>query len=297
VSVGEGRSGDRASAPGGSGGQGGQGGKGGWSGLGRLVALVGEGAFDAELAALVWLLVEGNVPCVVASPALSASVHVRAALIDLLEPGTRIIRLAGRDEEFAWMPEASELGWRRNEGPRAGPPPGAIDRVTAGPTGTVMLADLDPGADDGLGDGPPTWGEHARVAIRALSIGYGMLAIAPGLRLEDVLSSLAASPVAALDDELTQLGLVLILAPPESGAIRVTAAHYLRPVSRDPEGHIRRFGPAVLAAWDPRMRRFEHFAWAITDELAGRLAMGTADLEREQEHRAELLRRLARESS
>jgi hypothetical protein len=289
VSIGEGRPGDRESVPGDSGG------RGGWSGLGRLVALVGAGAFDAELAALVWLLVEGNVPSVVASPSPSASVHVRAALIDLLEPGTRIIRLAGHDEEFAWMPEASELGWRRNEGLPAGPRPRATDGENAGLIRTVMLADLDPGADGASSEGPPTWGEHARVAIRALSIGYGMLATAPGLRLEDVLSGLAAPPVAAMDDELTQLGLVLILAPPESGAVRVSAAHYLRPVSRDPEGHIRRFGPAVLATWDPGMRRFEHFAWAITDELAGRLGMGTADLEREQVHRADLLRRLAHE--
>ncbi len=263
------------------------------SGGGRsdaLAGLVREAVLDADLAALVWLLVEATVPVVVAAPAPRAADRVRAALLDLVAPDAGIVVLAGAAESFAWMPEAQELGWhaeQRGSGPpvAASPAPVAVRR----PGSTVMVADLEPGPNEPEDTRRGTWGEQALVAIRALSIGYGMLATTRGRRLEDVLSGLAALPVGAMDDELTRLGLVLILAPTDDGLMRVTAAHYLRPVARDAEGHVHRFAPAVLATWDATAGRFEHFSWAITDELAGRIGISTADLEREQARRAGLL--------
>ncbi len=195
---------------------------------------------------------------------------VRSRLAEALPVDTTRVELQGPAEDFAWMPEAVELGWRRE----GRPSPAARARAT--PAATVMLADLD--------DGPAgTWGDRARIAIRALAVGYGLLAVSRGDRLEDVLGALAAPPVAAIDDELTRLGVVLALAPGRAGGTpRVAAAHYLRPVVRDGHGHVQRRAPAVLATWDPRTDAFEDFSWGISDELAGRLGLSAIELERAQ---------------
>ena len=228
------------------------------------------GTIDAELGGLLWLLVEARVPVVVAGAAGSDRRGLRDAMTAFLPPQTATVALAGDDEDFAWMPEAVELGWRREDLTPVG-----RDRASA--SETVLVAQL----EDGPGG---TWGERARIAIRSLSVGYGMLATAVGGRLEDVFDSLTAQPVAATEDELARLGVVLILND-ERGTERVVAAHYLRPVARDPHGHVQRMPPAVVATWDPASGRFEHFAWGITAELADRIGMRPVDLEREQASR------------
>jgi hypothetical protein len=143
--------------------------------------------------------------------------------------------------------------------------------------GAVMVADLDAGA---------TWGDAARLAVRALTADYGLVATAEGSSLEDLLGRLAASPVLAIDDELTRLGVVLVLGEGADGVVRVQAAHYLRPVARDAGGHVQRLPPAVLATWNPSAARFDHFAWGIVDELAGRTGRRPLEFEREQARRA-----------
>lgn len=257
----------------------------------RVAALLRDGVLDEELASLVWLLVESRLPVVVAGGPPACRATVRAALLDLLPPGTRVVRLRGEEETFDWLPEAADLGWRGQVTPSpAGeaPPasgeaaPAGGDAAPADPAWTVLLADLEDRSPDG------TWGERARLAIRAVAIGYGMAATAGGDRLEDVLARLAAHPVAAIDDELTRLGIVLVLAPDgdDPGRCRVAAAHYLRPVQRDVHGHVQRMSPAVLATWDARSGRFEHFAWGVADELAGRTGRSVAELDRDLAHRA-----------
>ena len=74
---------------------------------------------------------------------------------------------------------------------------------------------------------------------------------------------------------------------------RVVAAHYVRPVVRDAHGHVQRLPPAVLAAWEPRTDRLEHFAWGIVGELAGRTGLRAVEFEREQARRASYLAGLA----
>jgi len=263
----------------------------------HLAALVREGVLDPELAALAWLLVEANVPAVVVGEHLDAADRLRTALLDVRAPGAAVVVLSGAEESFRWLPEAAELGWRPDDvskptasGGSVSQGPAAQSAVAAPPGRTIMVADLvpqDAAAEQRRGG---TWGERALVAIRALSLGYGMLATMRGERLEDVLTRLAARPVGAIDDELTRLGLVLVLAPVGDEQVRVVAAHYMRPVSRDAEGHIHRFAPAVLATWDARTARFEHFSWAISDELAGRVGITAAELERQQTRRADMLR-------
>ena len=250
-----------------------------------LDALIREGALDVELAALVSLTLEAGIPIIVAGEPGSGRSVLRDALLDLLPADARTVMLAGEAETFTWMAEAVELGWR-HEGPWV--PEADADRIRAGSgdgeAPTVLVADLE--------DAPPggTWGEHARLAIRSLAVGYAMAATATGTRLEDVLHGLAAAPVGAIDDELTRLGVVLILGSDDAGARRVLAAHYLRPVARDVQGHIQRLPPAVLATWNPSAGHFDHFAWGVVGELAGRTGRRSVEFEREQALRA---RRLA----
>ena len=250
-----------------------------------LDALLREGVLDAELAALVWLTIEAGIPVVVAGEPGSGRSALRDALLDLLPPEARTVTLAREAETFAWMAEAVELGWR-HEGPWVPEADADRSRARDGEAATILVADLE---DAGPGGSTGTWGEHARLAIRSLSVGYGMAAIAGGTSLEDVLGLLAARPVAAIDDELTRLGVVLILGRDDAGARRVLAAHYLRPVARDVHGHIQRLPPSVLATWNPMAGRFDHFAWGVVGELAGRTGRRPAEFEREQAMRARLL--------
>jgi len=233
-----------------------------------LAALVREHLVDAELAATAWILVEGGVPVVVAG-APPTTRRLLDALLAGVAPATHLAHLTGADEDFAWLPQATELGWAGGTAttPRDGAP--------LQPAATRLVADLAANA---------TWGERARIAVRAASIGYALAVTIDGDSLETVFQALKAAPNLVTDDELTRLGLVLIVAED-----RVIAAHYVRPLARDEHGHTQRLGPAVLATHDPSTDRFEHFGWGITPELAVRIGQRAGDLELEIERRRELL--------
>ena len=79
-----------------------------------------------------------------------------------------------------------------------------------------------------------TWGKAAQVAIRAASIGYGLAATIHADSLDDVFEALRRWPVRLSDDELSHLGVVLVLR---------------RSRRRPPPGRRRPFRPA------PRPRR------------------------------------------
>jgi hypothetical protein len=229
----------------------------------QFVALVRGGVLDAELAALLWLTVEGGIPVLVAGGEWEERRSVRDALLALVPRATRTVPLAGAAEDFAWMPQARELGWRSNAPTLAGTP------------GAVMVAALED-VDGG------TWGEAAHLAIRALTAGYSLFATAGGTTLQEVLGRLSAPPVSAIDDELARLGIVLLL---DDGP-RVRIAHYLRPAARDPGGHVQRPAPAALATWNGKTARFDHFAWGVVAELAGRIGQRPIAFEREQAGRS-----------
>jgi hypothetical protein len=262
-----------------------------------IVDAIRSGSLDAELAGLVWLLLDGGVPIVVAGPGLAAEARSerRAALdavLDLL-PATRTLRPAsGDDEDFAWMAGAETLGWRRSL---------PVSVPVANPTSTTILAGE-------LGGGPPAdlTGDRARLIVRAIGLGFGLAATAEAAGLEELLALLRRRPIGLTDDELSNLGIVLVVDPsrllephrPEAGprfasAPKVVAAHYLRPLARDVHGHPQRLPPAVLATWDPKIARFEHFAWGIAGELAQRLGRRTGDFELERERRSAVLSGLA----
>jgi hypothetical protein len=225
----------------------------------------------------------------------------------------RLQRLDGVFEDFAWLPEAAELGWQSEWAPgiklvgrarrfadngsvpqapadRDSTPPGTPETSTlrADPVATYLVASE-------LSDHLPryTWGDHARIAVRALSRGYGLGATIHADSLEDVFAQLGSWPVGLAEDELSRLGVVLVLRRAATGARRVVAAHYVRPVVRDAGGHVQRLGPAVLATWDPSADRLDHFWWGILPQLAERTGRHAGDFEDEQVRRAAYLGGLA----
>jgi hypothetical protein len=255
-----------------------------------VVELIGSGVLDAELAALAWILVEARLPLVVAGLQQGAGkTTLLEALLDFLPPSARRIDLAGAAEDFAWLPEAETLGWTRD-----GPP--IVEVIPVTPASGYLVATE-------ISEHLPvyTWGRAARTLVRAASLGYGIGATIHADRLEDIHEVLGARPIGLTDDELSYLGLVLIVRasrqPDGRVRRRVVAAHYARPVGRDEHGHTQRLPPAVIAAHDAGSDRLDHFAWGVMPELAIRLGRKAGDLEREQAERAALLGQLAAEGA
>ena len=250
-----------------------------------LESLLRESAIDAELGALVSILVEARVPVIVAGN-VDAETRARVldAVLEALPDDARRIELAGPTEDFAWLPEAESLGWRSD-----GPTPGRDPLSPAEAERSVILAgDLAPD------DLAATWAGVVRIAARAVSIGYGLAATIRARSLEEVLALLRGAPLRLTEDELSRLGLVLVLGERSGTALpRVVAAHYLRPVARDMHGHIQKLGPAVLATWEERAGHFEHFGWGVTPELAIRTGRHAGDFEIELDRRREALERSA----
>lgn len=272
-----------------------------------MAQLIADGTLDAELAAVVWLLVEGHVPLVVAAgPRLTGKTTLLHALLDFLPPDIGTREIAGRAEDFSWLPDALALGWPGEDvadlvgrladargvvlptapGDRGSSTPRARDG-SAPPERTYLLC-----AE--LSNHAPwyTWGLRARVLVRALQLGYGLGATIHAESLRDLFGLLMAPPVELSEDEIRRLGVVLVLRRLPSDARRVVAAHYLRPVERDAEGHLQRRPPVVLATWDASRDAFDHFAWGAAPELALRVGRPAAEFERELRLRSAFLAEL-----
>ena len=255
-----------------------------------IVELIATGVIDADLAALAWILVEARIPLVVGGLQRGAGkTTLLESLLDFLPPTTRRVDLAGMAEDFAWLPEAEALGWSRST-------PETPAAIPVAPASTFLVA-----AE--ISEHLPiyTWGRAARTLVRAASIGYGIGATLHADRLEDVHDLLRDRAVGLTDDELTYLGLILIVRA-DRGADghvrrRVVTAHYARPVGRDEHGHTQRLPPAILAHRDPAADRLDHFEWGVMPELAIRLGRKAGDLEREQRERSAILAGLAAEGA
>lgn len=202
-----------------------------------LVELIRSGVLDAELAALVWVLVEGGVPLVVVAPG------------ERLGAGAQLVR--------------------------------------------GIIGSIRPELDD-ADLGQPL----SRIAADRLTRGQRPGGVVPGNSLEDVHRRLAAPPLPMSDEELSFLGCVLVLGPSTDasspGPLRVVAAHYARPLARDAHGHQQLLAPAVLATWDARSGRYEHFSWGVLPEIAARLGRKAGDLEADLHHRRDDLAGLAK---
>ncbi len=201
-----------------------------------MVELIARGILDAELAALVWVLVEGRVPVIVAVPP------------GRLAPGSQLL-----------------LG---------------------------LLGSIQPDLD-GESLGAPLTAVGASSLVRGRRAG----GVIEAGSLGEVRQRLGSGPLPLNEDQLTFLGCVLVLGEGAAGArgrLRVTAAHYVRPLARDAHGHSQRLDPAVLATWDERLERYEHFAWGVLPEVAARLGRRAGDLEADLHHRRDDLAGLAK---
>lgn len=252
-----------------------------------IVELIGAGVLDAELAALAWILLEARVPLVVAGLVRNAGkTTLFEALLDFLPPTARRVDLAGESEDFAWLPEAGALGWDALAHSGTSNPAAPLSPAS----GFLVAAELSPHLPI------YTWGRRARTLVRAASLGYGIGATIHADRLEEVHAELRSPEIGLTDDELSYLGLVLVIRPEHDaegrGVRRVVAAHYERPVGRDEHGHVQRLPPAVIAVRDERADALEHFAWGVMPELAIRLGRRSGDLEADQARRAGLLQSL-----
>jgi len=248
-----------------------------------VVELIASGTLDAELAGLLWLLVEARLPVVVAAMAgRTGKSTLLEAILAFLPSGTRRQPLAGFAEDFEWLPEAADLGWRRAR--RRPSPHEHRDIAPAEPATTYLVA-----AE--LSNHLPTytWGEQALVAVRAVSRGYGLGATIHADSLEEVFAQLSGPAVGLTAEELSRLGVVLVLRLVPGGRRRLVAGHYVRPVARDAGGHVQRLGPAVLATWDPARDALDQFWWGILPELAERTGRRAGDFEVEQARRASYL--------
>jgi hypothetical protein len=107
--------------------------------------------------------------------------------------------------------------------------------------------------------------------------------------LTAVNARLAGPPFRAAEDELRTLGVVLILARGADARPRVVAAHYVRPVEQDGQGHMQRRPPAVLSTWDAGTGAFDDFAWGILPELAARVGIDPPAFAAERDRRAAYL--------
>ena len=229
---------------------------------------------DAELAALLVLLIGSRVPAVVAGRPGPSRDELVDALAALVPADATVVDLAGVAEEFEWLPEAVELGWQRERDvlPRSGA--GAVTRASAATT--IMLT------RDLAGDGPAALsGARARLVVRALAIGYGLVAGMTADGLEGVFARLGDPAIGTDEDERSRLGVVLAMGEPAVGT-RVLAAHYVRPLARDVHGHLQRLPPAVLATWSPDRDGWDHFAWGVVPELASRTDRRPIEFERDQ---------------
>ena len=210
-----------------------------------IVELVRRGALDADLAAIVWVLVEGRIPLIVAAPerlvASGVGADILRGIIASLRPD---IGLDGLDRLAITEPLTSRSGRAIVHGERPG---------------GLVIADSLQAVRDDLGSTPPLGLTDDELSFLGCVLVLG----------ED-----AAPPVDAADPMMAA-----------HRATHVIAAHYVRPLHRDEHGHPQQLGPAVLATWEPARSVFEHFAWGVLPEIAARLGRKAGDLEADLHHR------------
>lgn len=218
-----------------------------------IVELIRRRTLDAELAALVWILVEGRIPLLVAAPDELVASGLAG---DILRGTLASLRPDLGLGEIDAAQLAQPLRARSARALIHGEAPGGVARGAS-------LEDV----RSGLGAEPP-----AGLSEDELSFLGCVL----------VLEADAPPPVSAADPAMAP-------AP----AVHVRSAHYVRPLHRDEHGHAQLLGPAVLATWDAPRQAFEHFAWGVLPEIASRLGRRTGDLEADIHHRRDDLGGLA----
>jgi hypothetical protein len=186
--------------------------------------------------------------------------------------------------------------------PPAPPPRTLVGWLAAGALDAELAALLWQLAEGGLPvtvAGPPGSGRQgladALLGLRRSGVPLPpsrLPAVVEADSLAGVNARLAAPPFLAGEDELRTLGVVLILAHGADGRPRVAAAHYVRPVEQDGQGHVQRRPPAVLSTWVAAGGAFDDFAWGILPELAARAGIDPPEFATERDRRASYLQDL-----
>ena len=241
-----------------------------------LARLVATGVLDAELAALVWLLVEDGVPVLDVGMEVVARDELLDALVAAM-PGTRRPDRAAPVGEGRLVRVAGTLA--------TSTPPGMLRTSLGQTTGRSGLAATIEGTD--LAEALAVLRRQGISDDEASFLGT-VLVLRPVADRPTTDRPVADRPTAdrpVADRPTAEPDAVM------SGRDqRVVAAHYLRPVARDTGGHVQRLGPAVLATWDADRGAYDHFGWGIYPELAARTGRRAGDLEAAHRARAEELR-------
>ncbi len=198
-----------------------------------ITQILASGSMDTELAALLWLLVEGRVPVVVAAePPLAGKSTTLTALMDFLPAQVSKVFLRGWTEDFSWLPRADDLGWpgweeaaRSMRGALVEPEDPSTAFRQARMRRQLVVEDAGRPASEPadpktayllaseLSSHLPvyTWGLQARTAVRALQRGYGLGTSLHADSLEELFEQLEAQPVGLTADEIRRLGVVIVL--------------------------------------------------------------------------------------
>jgi hypothetical protein len=227
---------------------------------------VAAGVLDAELAALVWLLVEDGIPVLVVGMEAVARDELLDALVAAM-PGTRRPDRAAPVGEGRLVRVAGTLA--------TSTPPGMLRAALGQTTGRSGLAATIEGTD--LAEALAMLRRQGISDDEASFLGT-VLVLRPVADRPTTDRPVADRPTAEPDAMMS------------GRDQRVVAAHYLRPVARDAGGHVQRLGPAVLATWDADRGAYDHFGWGIYPELAARTGRRAGDLEAAHRARAEELR-------
>ena len=191
-------------------------------------------------------------------------------------------------------PGIAALAWLLIEG---GVPIVVTGRTPAELRGQIIRAmlSIDPARPwvtlDGDEEMPTT--DRLSAIVRG-GVSLGLTLAADDLR--DVLDRLTSAPIGLPEDAVRRLGIVCVADAFDDRA-RLSAVHYLRPAERDAEGHVQRRPPAVVATWDDVTGAHEHYAWAITPELADRVDRSQADLEERLRDRERFLAEAASQAA
>ena len=211
-----------------------------------IVELIRAGTLDAELAATLWVLIEGRVPVIVAAARRRRrQVHApqRAARLPAADRPAVVLAGAARPSTGcrrpgSWAgsghPAARRGGDAAARPGHAGPPRHAV----------LLCRSFRPPARLHLGPRRPS-----PSGPRASATAWP-----PRSTPTRSTTSSSSSAVRRSGPTTTSCrgsGWSSILRRLDDVRRRVAAAHYVRPTARDEHGHTQRLGPAVLATWDP----------------------------------------------
>ncbi|MEO7118296.1 MAG: hypothetical protein ABIZ34_04920 [Candidatus Limnocylindrales bacterium] len=138
----------------------------------------------------------------------------------------------------------------------------------------ALLATAAPGDAATVERATGTWDARLSARLLALKPGDRFAAVVDAPSLLDLMAFVTSDLGGLTEDEARAMGLVLVIGADG----RVDAAHLLRPVERDGQGHLQRRPPAVLASRNSATGALESFAWGIEPELADRIDRSQADM-------------------